>query len=325
MLREKFILMIAKQSLKKGKKLSSIKNAPDVAGEKQGYKLPIDLVGLKDVEMPVKLTNKIQNSAKISLQVSLDSPLNRGVHMSRLYLLLHDNFSKKPISFSLLKKSLSQGIKSQKGASSSGHISVKSRWPVLRKALKSSLQGWREYPFYFDVLYSSKKKKFEFIVGGEILYSSTCPCSTSLSLNLIKNHFEKKLSSKQNFTQKEILKSINDTDFLVATPHAQKSSAFFKAKIKESALTSFSLIKLIDEIEAYLGTAVQTAVKREDEAEFARKNAENLMFCEDAVRRLGSLFKTKKEFSAYSLHVEHYESLHPFTVQSQITKGFEGG
>ena len=311
--------------MRKAEKSDSLKNTVDVAEEKQNYKLPIDLVGLKDVELPINLTNKIQNSAQASLQVSLDNPLNRGIHMSRLYLLLHENFSKQPITFPLLKKTLSQGIKSQRGDSSSGHISLKSKWPVLRKALKSSVKGWREYPIYFEVNYSAKKKKFEFIAGGEILYSSTCPCSTSLSLNLIKNRFEKKLGSKKNFTREELLKYISAKDFLTATPHAQKSSAFFKVKLKESSLSGFSFIKLIDEMEERLGTAVQTAVKREDEAEFAKKNADNLMFCEDAVRRLTTLFKTKKEFSGYSLCVEHYESLHPFTVQSQITKGVKGG
>ena len=306
--------------MKQAEKAFSIKNTLDITQESQKYKFPIDLVGLKDVELPVQLTSKIQNSAQVSLQVSLDNPLNRGIHMSRLYLLLHENFSKKPITFSLLKKTLIQGIKSQKGDSSSGSLSLKSKWPVLRKALKSSLKGWREYPFYLEVHHHSKKKT-EFIVGGEVLYSSTCPCSSSLSQSLIKNHFEKKLGDKKNFTKKEILKQVSEKDFLIATPHAQKSTAFFRVQLKESALKRFSLIPLIDEIEARLGTAVQTAVKREDEAEFAKKNASNLMFCEDAVRRLHALFKTKKEFLNYSLSVEHYESLHPFTVQSHITKG----
>ena len=301
----------------------SLKNTIDIAKEKQDYKLPIDLVGLKDVVIPIKLNSKTQNSAKLSLQVSLDKASHRGIHMSRLYLLLHKNFAKKPVTFSLIKKTLQEGIKSQKGDSSSGFLSVHSRWPVLRKALKSSVKGWREYPFFMEVFYSSQKKKFEFFVGGEVLYSSTCPCSASLSLNLIKNNFANKLNSQKAFTKTEILEKMSEKDFLTATPHAQKSSAFFKVKLKESHAfsTDFSLIKLIDEIEACLGTAVQTAVKREDEAEFARKNASNLMFCEDAVRRLGILFKEKKSFKAYSIRVEHYESLHPFTVKSEITKG----
>ena len=37
-------------------------------------------------------------------------------------------------------------------------------------------------------------------------------------------------------------------------------------------------IDVIDEIERSLGTPVQMVVKREDEQEFAKLNAENLMF-----------------------------------------------
>ena len=37
---------------------------------------------------------------------------------------------------------------------------------------------------------------------------------------------------------------------------------------------------------AALGTTLQTAVKRADEQAFALANGQNLMFCEDAARRL---------------------------------------
>ena len=52
------------------------------------------------------------------------------------------------------------------------------------------------------------------------------------------------------------------------------------------------LVALIDALEAALATPVQTAVKREDEQAFARLNAENLMFCEDAARRVASVLST---------------------------------
>ena len=43
---------------------------------------------------------------------------------------------------------------------------------------------------------------------------------------------------------------------------------------------------LLETIESALATPVQTAVRREDEQEFARLNGENPMYCEDAVRRI---------------------------------------
>jgi GTP cyclohydrolase I len=49
-----------------------------------------------------------------------------------------------------------------------------------------------------------------------------------------------------------------------------------------------TFVELIDLVENTLKTPVQAAVKREDEREFARLNGANLMFCEDAGRRLKS-------------------------------------
>ncbi len=62
--------------------------------------------------------------------------------------------------------------------------------------------------------------------------------------------------------------------------------------------------------EQALGTAVQTAVKRADEQAFALANGQNLMFCEDAARRLHSALLLQPELSAFQLRVVHAESLH---------------
>ena len=304
--------------------MSLIKKVPDISQENLNYKLPIDLVGLQDLRLPVRLTDKLTALAKVTLLVSLDNKKQRGIHMSRLYLTLFEEFSKKTISFSSLKTALQKAIKSQKGDSSSGQIKLSVDWLALRKALKSSIKGWRNYPIYFQVDYSKKENSFSYIAGGEVVYSSTCPCSTSLSAQIIKQDFEKRFSNSKAFNKKEVLNYLSDKSFLTATPHAQKSSAFFKLKLKESGKNKFSFLKIIDEIEKSLGTAVQTAVKREDEAEFARRNAQNLMFCEDAVRRLAVLFN-KKDILDFVVRVQHYESLHPFTVESSICKGIKAG
>ena len=305
--------------------MSFVHGVPDVAGEKLKSSLPIDLVGIQNLSLPVQLTPKIRVSATVSVLVSLEDKNTRGIHMSRLYLILHEYFSKHTLSFSGLKKVLIKAIKSQRELSHSGRICLETRWPVLRKALKSSVSGWREYPFYVELDYSKKENSFKYIVGGEVLYSSTCPCSASLSRQIIKEDFEKAFSEKKSFKKEEVLNYLGDKKFLSATPHAQKSKAFFKLQLSEKAKNSFSFLKIIDELEKVLGTAVQTAVKREDEAEFARLNADNLMFCEDAARRLALLFKKKKDVLDYAIRVQHYESLHPFTVESTIVKGVKGG
>ncbi|MNW00176.1 GTP cyclohydrolase FolE2 [compost metagenome] len=70
------------------------------------------------------------------------------------------------------------------------------------------------------------------------------------------------------------------------------------------------IIALIDQAEAALGTAVQTAVKRADEQAFALANGQNLMFCEDAARRLHLALQRLNWLSGFALRVEHAESLH---------------
>src|SRR5690606_18292817 len=70
-----------------------------------------------------------------------------------------------------------------------------------------------------------------------------------------------------------------------ATPHSQRSVAEVKVRLLPS-FQDFPIVALIDRVEQALRTPVQTAVKRADEQAFALLNGQNLMFCEDAARRI---------------------------------------
>ena len=94
---------------------------------------------------------------------------------------------------------------------------------------------------------------------------------------------------------------------IVATPHSQRSSAQLRVHLQGEHL---ALTELINDAEAALGTAVQTAVKRADEQAFALANGQNLMFCEDAARRLNLALKRSDAVKAFHLKVIHAESLH---------------
>ena len=67
---------------------------------------------------------------------------------------------------------------------------------------------------------------------------------------------------------------------------------------------------LIKHFENVIGTPVQTAVKRQDEQAFAKLNASNLMFCENAARRIKQALTAMSELSDYWFKIEHQESLH---------------
>ena len=85
------------------------------------------------------------------------------------------------------------------------------------------------------------------------------------------------------------------------------------------------LIDLIGRVEYALGTPVQTAVKREDEQAFALANGGNLMFCEDAARRIQKALDADLRLSDFHIRVEHQESLHPHDAVAYASKGVAGG
>ncbi len=297
----------------------------DVAKEKSQNNLTIDFVGIQGLKIPIKINNQWTVPARLSVFTSLDDPHARGVHMSRMYLAVHDYFAQQTLKVSELKKLLMKIVKDQKGLSFSSRIEISFDWPIERKALKSSILGWRYYPVFIRADYSQKTDDFECVIGAEITYSSTCPCSSSLSRELIKSKFVEQFSKKEVISKESAVEWLENKEFLVATPHAQKSTVNFKLKMKLDAVDEFSILDCIDKIESILGTPVQTAVKREDEAEFARLNAKHLMFCEDAVRKVGAYFKQEKNVLDYMIKVQHDESLHPFAVESYIVKGVEKG
>ncbi|MGC1548108.1 MAG: GTP cyclohydrolase, FolE2/MptA family, partial [Rhodanobacter sp.] len=89
--------------------------------------------------------------------------------------------------------------------------------------------------------------------------------------------------------------------------------------------TPLDLISLLDRVEQALGTPVQTAVKREDEQAFALANGGNLMFCEDAARRIQLALDADKNIADFHVRLEHQESLHPHDAVAYASKGVPGG
>ena len=100
----------------------------------------------------------------------------------------------------------------------------------------------------------------------------------------------------------------------MATPHSQRSFVYCTLRLAEEDDNTLQLddfvSRSIDRIEKTLGTALQTAVKRIDEQAFALANGQNLMFCEDAARRLDRSLRKAPGVAALKLKVVHAESLH---------------
>ena len=107
---------------------------------------------------------------------------------------------------------------------------------------------------------------------------------------------------------------------MAAAPHAQRSTA--KVRVKLANGFDLPVADLIDAIEHALATPVQTAVKREDEQAFAKLNAENPMFCEDAARRVRAALEADPRIAGYRIVASHHESLHPHDAVATASRNF---
>ncbi|WP_431495815.1 GTP cyclohydrolase FolE2 [Pseudomonas brassicacearum] len=284
---------------------------PDIAAQASRQTLPLDWVGMCGIATPVLIDGQ-RLSAMADAGVSLDDGEARGIHMSRLYLAL-ELLEEATLSPALLRRILQQFLDSHEGLSLAASLSVHTDLLLKRPALISPLEGWKRYPVSIEA--HLKNAVFHVELKIQIPYSSTCPCSAALARQLIQQQFVDDFANKK-LEHAEILAWLGSANGIVATPHSQRSTATLTVRLNADA-DDLPLQSLINEAEAALGTAVQTVVKRADEQAFALANGQNLMFCEDAARRLSTALSRSPDIVALNVRVVHAESLHAHDAVAQ--------
>jgi GTP cyclohydrolase I len=277
---------------------------PDIAAQASRQALPLEWVGMCGIALPVLFDGQRQ-SAKADAGVSLDDGDARGIHMSRLYLAL-EMLEQESLTPALLRRVLQRFLDSHEGLSSTAYLKVHTDLLLKRPALVSPLAGWKTYPASIEA--RLKNDMFHVELKIDVPYSSTCPCSAALSRQLIQQQFLDDFANTP-LQHADVLAWLGSTKGIVATPHSQRSTAHLQLRL-DDYLDDLPLIALINDAEAALGTAVQTAVKRADEQAFALANGQNLMFCEDAARRLNLALKRSPGINGFHVRVVHAESLH---------------
>ncbi len=305
--------------------MQTVKNMPDIVESKNiQFKRTIDWVGMSLVEASIK-TQDGKIPCEVDVFVDLNDSMAKGIHMSRLYLAVSEELKNQTLSKKLIQDLLVRLITEQQGKSVRSRVKVKFNLSMMRKALVSQTFGERHYPVEVEASAIKKGADYhcDFNVSFKVLYSSTCPCSAALSRQLIQENWDKFTEDKKIFTPKEVSQWLKKESSIVATPHAQRSEACII--LKSENFNEILVKEWIGKLERnVLKTPVQTAVKREDEQEFARLNGTNLMFCEDAARRVASWLDNDSEISAYWARMEHRESLHSHNAVSEISKNWKG-
>jgi GTP cyclohydrolase I len=281
---------------------------------------------MSGIEVAVRLPQPDGGSALVPARaaawVSLDDPAAKGIHMSRLYLALTEGLAAEPLAISGVRRILEAFLVSHRELSRRAGLSVAFELLMRRPALVSNHSAWRTYPVTLTATMQDGALRIQ--LGVDVGYSSTCPCSAALARQLVQERFLADFAGQEALEPTQVAAWLGRARSIVATPHAQRSQARVDV-VLASADQDVWFPEVIDRIEDVLQTPVQAAVKRADEQEFARRNGHNLMFCEDAGRRLARLLDGDARFADWRFSAVHVESLHPHDAVASAVKGVPGG
>lgn len=286
----------------------------------------LDWVGMDAIDVPLMLREAdgrvLQVPARAWAAVDLAAPQARGIHMSRLYLALERSLADEVLSPRLLHGLLRDFLDSHQALSTRAQLRIAYDHLLRRRALVSDAAGWRRYPV--TVTATLERGHFLLELALELVYSSTCPCSAALARQLIQAQFAADFPAHLPLARESVIDWLGSEQGIVATPHSQRSRLQLRARLLPS-FQEFPIVHLVDLLEGALATPVQTAVRREDEQAFARLNGANLMFCEDAARRVRTALLAEPRIADFWARAVHQESLHAHDAVAVTFKGVAGG
>ncbi len=284
-------------------------NLPDITSNATpDVSLPLQWVGMEDIAVPISFKGQSGKltaaTAKTNVFVNIKDPKAKGIHMSRLHKLIN-TLVERECDKETIDDLLEEIIQSQQEISNAAKIELSFDMLLNKPALLSDESGYQAYPMVIRAEKHDNVTQYEFELT--IPYSSTCPCSAALARQLQSEAIDQTFP-ESSIDKETLLQWIQSKAGSIATPHSQRSYAYIRLSTGDNNWPDLS--QLIFQFESTIGTPVQTAVKRLDEQEFARLNATNLMFCEDAARRIKSSLEEMDNLNDYWFKVDHRESLH---------------
>ncbi len=271
---------------------------PDIQITEPQIKIPINQVGVNNIEVPFTLESKYGGFKQMVAKVSMTTNLNnntKGISMSRLLLTLKP-YLDLPLKHKLIKK-IMEDLNKNIGSINS-FIRFDFKLPIKRKSPKSNNQ----FPIYhnckFEMHYNSVLKKFRFFQGVKFQYASYCPCSAELSKDLFKNGS-------------------------IGFPHAQRSFVYVNIEVEKDKY--IWLEDIIETLEKSIKTLPFPIIKRVDEQLIAEIAAKNPIFVEDAIRSISKNINSMFFIKDWHIHCVHQESIHTSNAIATNWKGVKGG
>lgn len=273
----------------------------------------LDWVGMENIRLPLSIAATESGEEPVPVTATVDLGIDlpggegarKGIHMSRLYRALLA-LSQQPLTVPAVLECLQECVTSHEDCNSrQAAITVRFDLLLLRPALLTEqAAGWQGYAVELSAG-TDHEGRTKVSSTVEVAYSSTCPCSAALSRQALSEHFSAAFAEGAVPDVAEISQWLQEQGS-VATPHSQRSVARVSVDVPEDS-ACFGLQALIDRIESAVQTPVQTFVKRADEQAFALRNGSNLMYVEDASRRI---LDALTGYRSATVEVRHFESLH---------------
>lgn len=285
-------------------------------------------VGINEMKIPVKYKTRDGELIKLETRTSMYVDLNaetKGISMSRLPRTLYKYLDgNQDVSLDLMN-SILEDFRTNLEAQNA-YLKFRFNYPLRKKSLITDASGWMYYPIELEATLVNNVPTYTMMVS--IYYSSTCPCSFSLSESLSEGKVMRDgkyipIAALDSKDQQRYLDDDGNIAEQIGTAHAQRSRADIKVRFTREEPVWIE--DLIEKVEAALKTPVQIVVLRPDEQEFARINGANRMFVEDAVRIVSEAVDKLPHVLDWNCVVLHSESLHPWEACAVNWKGILNG
>ena len=249
----------------------------DVAASADTRGITVQLVGVTDVHLPVRIRRKGAGFDHVLARIDLGVELphhSRGTHMSRIVDILF-RWSQKPISKPDLKEMLQEAC--ERLEAKSARIEVDFKYFITKKAPVSQSESALDYDCRFEGVLSGDD--YLFTLGVEVPVTICCPCSKEIS-----------------------------------EYGAHNQRAIIRARIRYLPEVMVWIEDLVSTLERQGSAEIYPLLKREDEKFVTEVAYQNTKFVEDVVRDTVGLLRADPRVTWFQISCESLESIHNHSV-----------
>jgi GTP cyclohydrolase I len=257
----------------------------DVQSRRDTRRIPIQKVGIKNLQYPITVLDRLNKSQNTTAMVSMyvDLPHNfKGTHMSRFVEILNRHHGR--ISPGRLDDILNAMI--GKFNCETAHLEMRFPYFIKKAAPVSGAESLMNYNCAFIASLKKKngKELFDLIIEAGVPVTMVCPCSKEISAR---------------------------------GAHNQRSTVTIRVRSKELVW----LEELIEIAERAASAPVYSLLKREDEKKITESGYDRPRFAEDAVRAVAKQLEGDKRVIWYQVESENQESIHNHNAFAMVTSG----